>query len=139
MTGATLVTFTGGAAAVPTVVGPGDLVGRGGARGRAGRDPRQRDEPDAPSAASFKVLPKITVRTVERDGRGARGRRRLTASNLKVGSTTPTVKVGTLVIPPGLISISTLTQVGFHGAGGGAVGQDHDHDGGSERLPARRH
>jgi hypothetical protein len=33
--------------------------------------------------------------------------------NLKVGSTTPTVRVGTRVIPPGLISISTLTQVGF--------------------------
>jgi hypothetical protein len=113
MTGATLVTFTGGATAVPSaptatslkVVVPEDaLTGPISVTNPTGT---------APSAASFKVLPKITGFAPSSVTAGSATVVTVDGFNLKVGSATPTVKVGTLVIPPGLISVSTQTQIGF--------------------------
>ena len=114
MTDATLVTFTGGATAAPTVVtGATSLkvvVPEGALTG-----PVSVTNPigTAPSAASFKVLPKITGFGPSSVTAGGATVVVVDGFNLKVGSTTPTVKVGTLVILPGFISITTLTQVGF--------------------------
>jgi hypothetical protein len=114
MTGATQVTFTGGATAVPTVVtGATSLkvvVPEGALTG-----PVSVTNPigTAPSAASFKVLPKITGFAPSSVTAGSATVVTVDGFNLKVGSATPTVKVGTLVIPPGLISVSTQTQIGF--------------------------
>jgi hypothetical protein len=112
MTGATLVTFTGGATAAPTVVtGATSLkvvVPEGALTG-----PVRVTNPTgtAPSAASFKVLPKITGFAPSSVTAGSATVVTVDGFNLKVGATTPTVKVGTLVI--GSVSVSTVTQVGF--------------------------
>ena len=133
MTGATLVTFTGGATAAPTVVtGATSLkvvVPEGALTG-----PVSVTNPTgtAPSAASFKVLPKITGFAPSSVTAGSATVVTVDGFNLKVGATTPTVKVGTLVIRLGLISVSTVDAGRLHGAGEGAVGQDHDHDGGRD-------
>jgi hypothetical protein len=112
MTDPTLVTFTGGATAVPTpvtatslkvVVPEGALTGPVSVTNAIGT---------APSAASFKVLPKITGFAPSTVTAGSATLVTVDGFNLKVGSTTPTVKVGTLVIPPASI-VSSLTQVSF--------------------------
>jgi hypothetical protein len=113
MTGATLVTFTGGATAAPSaptatslkvVVPEGALTGPVSVTNAIGT---------APSAASFKVQPKITDVTPLSAVGGSATVITVSGFNLKAGVPTPGVKIGTFVILPGLISVSTQTQVGF--------------------------
>ena len=109
---ATLVTFTGGATAVPTAVSAtslhvvipiGALTGPVSVTNSIGT---------APSAASFKVLPKITGFSPSSELRGS-ATVTVDGFNLQVGATTPTVKVGTFVVPLGSIQSSSATQLAF--------------------------
>jgi hypothetical protein len=110
---ATLVTFTGGATAVPTAVSATSLhvvIPVGALTG-----PVSVTNPigTAPSVASLKVLPKITGFSPSSAVAGSATVVTVDGLNLKVGATTPTVKVGTFVVPPGSIQSSSATQLAF--------------------------
>jgi len=111
LTGADLVTFTGAVSVTPTavtatslhaVVPPGALTGPVTVTNPIG---------SAPSAASFKVLPKITSFGPPNGPVGTPVT--VNGTNLKIGATTPTVKIGAFVIPGGSITSSSQTQVQF--------------------------
>src|SRR4029453_7276414 len=110
---ATLVTFTGGATAVPTAVSATSLhvvIPVGALTG-----PVSVTNPigTAPSVASLKVLPKITGFSPSSAVAGSATVVTVDGLNLKVGATTPTVKGGTFVVPPGAIQSSPALHSPF--------------------------
>ena len=75
------------------------------------------------SATAFKALPKITSFTPPAVVGGSLTTVTVTGTNLMVGATTPTVKVGTFVVPIGSILSSSLTEVTFPVPPGAATGK----------------
>jgi hypothetical protein len=113
LAGSVLVTFTGPVSVTATaatatslhvVVPAGALSGNVSVTNPAGT---------GTTTAIFKVLPKITSFNPPSPVGGSGATITVTGTNLKVGSTTPTVKIGAVVVPAASIIMSTLTQISF--------------------------
>jgi hypothetical protein len=105
------VDFSGVSAGAPTIVSAAQIkvtVPSGASTGRIGVT---NAAGSASSAGTFEVAPKITA--LSSLGEVVGGAVTITGLNLKVGATTPTVKIGTVVIPAASITASSETSIGF--------------------------
>jgi hypothetical protein len=123
LTGATLVTFTGGVTDVPTtvtatslhaVVPNGALTGPVSITNGVGT---------GVSAAVFKVAPKITGFAPGSVVAGSTTEIVVSGTNLRAAAGEPVPKVGTFTIPPGLIVSSTPTELRFRVPIGAVTGK----------------
>jgi hypothetical protein len=125
LTGATAVTFTGPVTVTATAVTATSLRAVVPAGALTGPVSITNAIGTAASATSFKVLPKITGFVPPTAVGGSGTVIVVTGTNLRAATGQPTVKIGAVVVPPGSIVSSTLTQLELRvplGAVSGKIG-----------------
>lgn len=112
LAGVTDVAFNGVSAGEPTIVSAAQIKATVPTGATTGRISVTNPAGTTLSVASFKVAPKITGLSPLSALPGAAVT--ITGLNLKVGSTTPTVKVGTLMVPTLSVTASSDTTIVFN-------------------------
>ena len=133
LTGVTEVTFSG---PVTVIADRGDVhLGHGDGAGGSADRRLQRDEPGRRGGEprSSRSLPKITGFTPrERGGRERDGHRRHGDEPAGADGDADGARSARSTVPPGLITLSTATELQVHGPAGGGDGEDQRDDGGRD-------